>query len=74
MRYAQLLSGGIYIGFFLLATVVLKHQNVMSTEVTGIIDLLKPVASALPLLIVVGAVCAQLSAAVADCYRSRRSH
>ena len=66
MRYAQLLSGGIYIGFFLLATVVLKHQNVMSTEVTGIIDLLKPVASALPLLIVVGAVCAQLSAAVAD--------
>jgi len=66
MRYAQWLSGAIYLAFFLLATVVLKDQKVPSNEVTGIIDLLEPVASTLPLLIVVGAVCAQLSAAVAD--------
>jgi hypothetical protein len=66
MRYAQRLSGAIYLGFFLLATVVLKDQKVPSNEVTGIIDLLEPVASTLPILIVVGAVCAQLSAAVAD--------
>jgi hypothetical protein len=66
MRYAQWLSGAIYLAFFLLATVVLKEREVLGTEVTGIIDLLKPVASTLPLLIVVGAVCAQLSAAVAD--------
>jgi hypothetical protein len=66
MRYAQWLSGAIYLAFFLLATVVLKDQKVPSNEVTGIIDMLEPVASTLPLLIVVGAVCAQLSAAVAD--------
>jgi len=66
MRYAQWLSGAIYLSFFLLATVVLKDQKVPSNEVTGIIDMLRPVASTLPLLLVVGAVCAQLSAAVAD--------
>ena len=66
MRYAQLLSGGIYLAFFMLALVTLKEQEVLSTEVTGIIAVLKPAASALPLLIIVGAIFAQLSAAIAD--------
>lgn len=66
MRYAQLLSGGIYLAFFLLAMVALNEQEVIDTEVTGIIAVLKPAASALPLLIIAGAVFAQLSAAVAD--------
>ncbi len=66
MRYAQLLSGGIYLAFFLLAMAALNEHEVLSTEVTGIIAVLKPVASALPLLIIAGAVFAQLSAAIAD--------
>ncbi len=66
MRYAQLLSGGIYLAFFLLVMAALNEHEVISTEVTGIIAVLKPVASALPLLIIAGAVFAQLSAAIAD--------
>jgi small neutral amino acid transporter SnatA (MarC family) len=66
MRYAQWLSGAIYLAFFLLAMVALNEQDVLDTEVTGIIAVLKPAASALPLLVIVGAIFAQLSAAVAD--------
>ena len=46
--------------------VALNEQEVLDAEVTGIIAVLKPAASALPLLIIAGAVFAQLSAAVAD--------
>ena len=66
MRYAQILSGAIYIAFFLLAMVALNEREVMSTDVTGIVALLRPVASLLPLAIIGGAIFAQLSAAVAD--------
>ncbi|MGE5261305.1 MAG: hypothetical protein ACM3MH_10575 [Actinomycetota bacterium] len=66
MRYAQILSGAIYITFFLLAIVGLNERDVLSTDVTGIVALLKPVASLLPLAIIGGAIFAQLSAAVAD--------
>ena len=66
MRYAQLLSGAIYLAFFLLAMVALNEHDVLDTEVTGIIAILRPAASALPPLIIAGAVFAQLSAAVAD--------
>jgi hypothetical protein len=66
MRYAQRLSGVIYLAFFLLAMIALNEQEVLSTDVTGIVALLKPVASVLPLAIIGGAIFAQLSAAVAD--------
>jgi hypothetical protein len=66
MRYAQLFSGGIYLAFFLLAMTTLKEHEGLSSEVTGIVAVLKPVASTLPLLIIIGAVFAQLSAAIAD--------
>jgi hypothetical protein len=66
MRYAQLLAGAIYLVFFLLAMVALNEHEVVDTQVTGIVALLKPVASLLPILIIAGAVFAQLSAAVAD--------
>jgi hypothetical protein len=66
MRYAQILSGAIYLAFFLLAIVALNERDVLSTDVTGIVALLKPVASLLPLAIIGGAIFAQLSAAVAD--------
>jgi hypothetical protein len=46
--------------------VALNEQEVLDTQVTGIIAVLRPAASALPLLIIAGAVFAQLSAAVAD--------
>jgi hypothetical protein len=65
-RYAQLLAGAIYLAFFLLATVLPNEQDMQSTDVTGIIAVLTPAASALPLLIIVGAVFSQLSATVAD--------
>jgi len=66
MRYAQSLSGGIYLAFFLLAMAALNEHEVVSTEVTGIVAIVKPAASLLPLAIIAGAVFAQLSAAVAD--------
>jgi hypothetical protein len=66
MRYAQILSGVIYLAFFLLAMVALNEREVLSTDVTGIVALLKPAASVLPLAIICGAIFAQLSAAVAD--------
>jgi hypothetical protein len=66
MRYAQLLSGGIYLAFFLVAMAALNEHEVVSTEVTGIVAIVKPAASLLPLAIIAGAVFAQLSAAVAD--------
>jgi hypothetical protein len=66
MRYAQLLSGAVYLAFFLLAMVALNEQEIASTEVTGIIAIVKPAASLLPLAIIAGAIFAQLSAAVAD--------
>ncbi len=66
MRYAQLLSGAIYLAFFLLAMVALTQVGAVSSEVTGIVAIVKPAASLLPLAIIAGAVFAQLSAAIAD--------
>jgi hypothetical protein len=66
MRYAQLLSGAIYLAFFLLAMVALNEQEVASAEVTGIVAIVKPAASLLPWAIIAGAIFAQLSAAIAD--------
>ena len=66
MRYAQWLSGGIYITFFLLAMAAVDDPKALNGNATGIIAVLEPAASSLVFLIVIGAVFAQLSAAVAD--------
>jgi hypothetical protein len=66
MRYAQWLSGAIYIVFFLLAMAAVEDPKALNNEATGIIAVLEPAASSLLYLIVIGAVFAQLSAAVAD--------
>ena len=66
MRYAQWLSGAIYIAFFLLALAAVDDPNTLNSNATGIIAVLAPAASSLVVLIVIGAVFAQLSAAVAD--------
>jgi hypothetical protein len=66
MRYAQILSGGIYLAFFPLALGAVKDPRALGNDVTGIVAVVEPAASMLPILIIVGAVFAQLSAAVAD--------
>jgi hypothetical protein len=65
MRNAQLLSGAIYIVYFALATVTLTPHP-RDTNVAAIVDMMAPVAGAIPLMLTFGAVFAQLSAAVAD--------
>ena len=64
MRAAQLVSGGIYLLFIGLAT-VLFHDG-LGTDVTAIISMTSPVAVVLPLLLSVAAIGSQFSAAVAD--------
>jgi len=64
MRYAQRTSAAIYLMFVGLATVDLGLFQSISE--TGIIDLSGRIATSLPILLVIGAVGSQFSAAVAD--------
>jgi hypothetical protein len=64
MRSAQLLSAAIYLLFIGLATVLFGSFGSISE--TGIIDLSRRVAFVMPFLLILGAVMAQFSAAVAD--------
>ncbi len=64
MRNAQIISACIYLVFIGLAT-VLFHDG-LSTDVTAIIEMTRPVAIVLPLLLGIAAVGSQFSAAVAD--------
>ncbi len=65
MRAAQLLSAAIYIVFFLLM-IPLMGTDSQETGVAAIVDIVRPVALVLPLLITVGALASQSSAAIAD--------
>jgi hypothetical protein len=64
MRAAQLISAAIYLVFIGLAT-VLFHDG-LGADVTAIVDMAKPVAIVLPLLLSIAAIGSQFSAAVAD--------
>lgn len=64
MRQAQSISALIYCVFIALSTVLMDSFNGVSE--TGIISLAERVADLLPLLLVIGAVMSQFSAAVAD--------
>ncbi len=64
MRAAQLISAVIYVLFVGLAT-VLFHDG-LGADVTAIIDMTRPVAVVLPLLLFIAAIGSQFSAAVAD--------
>jgi hypothetical protein len=64
MRYAQLLSAVIYLLFIGLASLLLGRFDSISE--TGIIELSSNVAFVMPFMLVIGAVMAQFSAAVAD--------
>ncbi len=65
MKAAQLLSAAIYIAFFLLM-IPLMGADSQETGVAAIVDILRPVALVLPLVITLGALASQSSAAVAD--------
>ncbi|MEJ2516333.1 MAG: hypothetical protein P8102_14105, partial [Gammaproteobacteria bacterium] len=64
MRYAQLLSAGIYLVFIALSSIY--FDSFSSISETGIITLSERVAFIVPFMLVIGAVMAQFSAAVAD--------
>jgi hypothetical protein len=64
MRYAQLISAAIYLAFIALASVLFGSFGSISE--TGIIALSQSVAVIAPFMLVIGAVMAQFSAAVAD--------
>lgn len=64
MRYAQLISGVIYIVFVALVTI--DFHNLTQANPTSIIELCRIAAPILPVLLVVASVMSQFSAAVAD--------
>lgn len=64
MRWAQLVSAGIYLVFVGLATVLFRGK--FDADVTAIMQMTKPVAAVLPVLLAVAAIGSQFSAAVAD--------
>lgn len=65
MRLAQLISTGIYLLYIGLLTYAFRSDP-LSLDETAIIDLMQVVAPILPLLLVVAALSAQFSAAIAD--------
>ncbi len=65
MKAAQLLSSAIYVSFFLLM-IPLMGSDSQETGVAAIVDILRPVAVVLPLVITLGALASQSSAAIAD--------
>ena len=64
MRAAQLLSAVIYLLFIGLTTVLFRKG--LGADVTAIIEMTKPVAVVLPILLTIAAIGSQFSAAVAD--------
>ena len=66
MRYAQILSGIIYVAFVILVTPLFVDLPAGHVDEREIIALTQHVAAALPVLLVLGAVMSQFSAGVAD--------
>ncbi len=66
MRHAQWISTGIYLAFVVLITRYFTNTPLSAGNETGILDMLKPIGSALLPVIVLAALASQLSAAVAD--------
>jgi hypothetical protein len=65
MKTAQLLSAAIYIAFFVLMMPLMGADS-HEMGVAAIVDMVRPVSIALPLLLTIGALASQSSAAVAD--------
>ena len=64
MRAAQLISTVIYLVFIALATVLFRDD--LGADVTAIMDMTRPVAMVLPILLAIAAMGSQFSAAIAD--------
>jgi len=64
MRAAQLLSAAIYLVFLVLTTILFRKG--LGADVTAIIEMTKPVAVVLPVLLATAAIGSQFSAAVGD--------
>jgi len=65
MKVAQLLSAAIYLAFFAAMTPLLGVATA-DRGVAAIVDMLHPVSALLPLLVLIGALASQSSAAIAD--------
>ncbi|MBL1429973.1 MAG: hypothetical protein COA60_000365 [Robiginitomaculum sp.] len=65
MRWAQWMASLIYIVYITLISLTFSADEIIMTE-TGIIDMMRIVSPALPLLLVAAALSAQFSAAIAD--------
>ncbi len=65
MRWAQVMSGAIYLAFFALATVIFDGSYARD-DVAAVTDMMVIAAAVLPLMLTAGAIFAQFSAAVAD--------
>ena len=65
MRYGQLISTVIYVSFFALATITIGRTSRIN-DVAAVIDMMLVVATVVPFMLTIGALCAQLSAAIAD--------
>lgn len=66
MKFAQVSAGIIYLGFILLITPLFGDLNGNHISETMIIELIAPLAIALPPMLIVAAVMSQFSAAIAD--------
>jgi len=66
MKLAQQISGTIYVGFIASITPLLVHLQPGVVDETALIDLTRYVAYSMPAILIVGAVMAQFSAAIAD--------
>lgn len=64
MRYAQWISGGIYVAFVGLSMVM--FNSIQSIDEKTVIDLCRVIAPLLPILLIIAAVISQFSAAIAD--------
>jgi len=65
MKVAQLLAAAIYLAFFALMTPLLGSATA-EHGVAAIVDMLRPVSVVLPILVLIGALASQSSAAIAD--------
>jgi hypothetical protein len=66
MRYAQMISGIIYVIAVTLFMPIVQKINLMDIELSQIIDITGLAATALPLMLIIAAIMSQFSAAVAD--------
>ncbi len=66
MKYAQIISGIIYVVFIFLSLPVMEKIDLSNINETTIIEVTRFISTTLPFLLILGAVMSQFSAAVAD--------